>query len=226
MATARFASSGAAARSTTSTRGSGDCASPAADERAGHHGCVYVVRDLPCDPADAYRVSGRVCAAAGRQLWTCDLMAHSHRSRHLHGLLQRLRHAGRDRDRAGDAKRKRLIGGTAGRCLPGRQGLAWCGCTVRTQHPRHSRVGSRSRWARASRSPTSSSTTRVAGVGACCCFSDGWASVSRGNSGLRILLCGSPLLRIEVQSSRCCARALSLSGPQRHRTRLAHVAAA
>ena len=106
------------------------------------------------------------------------------------------------------------IGGTARRRLSGRQGLAWSGCTVRTQHPRHSRVGSRSRCARASRSPTGSSATRVAGVGACCRLLIGWASVSRGNPCLRILLCGSPLLRIEVQSSRHCARDLSLSAPQ------------
>ena len=214
VATARFASSGAAARSTASPRGPRDRPSPAADERAGHHGCGYVVRHLPCDPAGAHRVSGHVCTAASRQLWTRDLMAHSHRNRHVHGLLQRLRHARRDRYRAGDAKCKGLVGRTTRRRLSGGQGLAWSGCTVRTQHPRHSRVGSRGRCARVSRSPTGSSAARVDGVGACCRLLIGWASVPGGNPCLRILLCGSPLLRIEVQSSRHCARDLSLSAPQ------------
>jgi hypothetical protein len=86
-----------------------------------------------------------------------------------------------------------------------RQGLAGPGCAVRTQHPRHCRVGSCSRCARASRSAASSSTTRVDTAGVRGGVPAWWASVSVGNFSLRLPLHCGVASRIEGRSNRCRA---------------------
>ena len=125
MADAGPASPRAAAPTAASLGGPRNPPPAAGRHRAGDAGCVDVVRHLPRHPARAHR-PGRPFRAAP---WRTISGRHGHvddadQCRRLPGLLQCLRHVGRDRYRARDAKRSRAIGCATRRCPGGRQGLA------------------------------------------------------------------------------------------------------